>query len=418
MKQRSILHIDLDCFYASVEIMLNPRLKGKCVAVAGDPQKRHGIILAKSYESKGYGVKTAEAIWEARRKCPQLLILPARFPIYIEYANKVREIFLRYSDMLEPFGLDECWLDITGSLSYFKMSALQIAQQIQEVVMKELGLSVSIGIAWNKVISKFASDYNKPFGICEITSENMAAIFWSAPIEELLYVGRKTKIKYQNWGLYTIGDLANDTHFIKHFGYKVDRILQMWAQGIDDNQVHVFFEEQAEEKSIGNSMTTPKDITCMEDVSIVVWTLAESIGLRLRKKQRQGKILAITLRDTTLKSFTRRLTLTHATNSSEEIHLYAMQLIETNYDFYRDGFLRSVGVSISGLNKEKEIWQMDLFKEQQKRKQRQDIDKTMDKIRARYGYFKVQRCISIVDDDFGKHDLASDHVIFPDAVFK
>ncbi len=418
MKQRSILHIDLDCFYASVEMMLNPQLKGKCVAVVGDPEKRHGIVLAKSYEAKAYGVKTAEPIWEAKQKCPSLILVPARFFKYIEYSQKVRQIFLRYSDELESFGLDECWLDITGSLSYFKMSAYEIAQKIQQEVMDELALSCSIGISWNKVIAKFASDYKKPYGIVEVNHDNFEEIFWQAPIEELLYVGHKTKIKYNKWGMYTIGDLAKDTHFIKNFGYKVDRILQTWAQGYDDTKVHGMFEEAILEKSIGNSMTTPKDMQSMQDVSIVMWTLAESIGIRLRNKQRQGKVIAITLRDSALQSFTRRFTLSYATNITEEIHREAMALVKANYNFALQPALRSVGISVSGLNKEKAFAQYDIFNEEQQRKKKRDLDHTIDCIRDKYGYFKVQRCVSLLDDDFGKHNLAKDHVIFPEAVFK
>lgn len=418
MKQRSIFHIDLDCFYASVEMMLNPDLKGKCVAVAGDPQKRHGIILAKSYEAKAYGVKTAEAIWQAKQKCPHLILLPARFSMYMEYSQKVRAILLRYSDQLETFGLDECWLDVSGSLSYFKMSAYEMACEIQRVVMEELDLSVSIGIGWNKVIAKFASDYKKPYGIVEINEMNFQEIFWPAPIESLLYVGYKTKKKYQKWGMYTIGDLAKDTHFIKHFGYKVDRILQLWAQGYDDTSVHGIFAEAIEEKSIGNSMTPSRDMATMQDANVVMWTLAESVGIRMRHKGRQGKVVAITLRDVHLQSYTRRITLEHATNCTEEIHQQAMLLVQANHCFIKQGALRSIGLCVSGLCKESVVDQLDLFGEAQKRKKQQELNQTIDQIRDKYGYFKIQRCIALTDKDLGQQDLSNDHLVFPIGVFR
>lgn len=204
---RTILHSDCNAFYASVECLINPRLQSYCVAVCGDVQARHGIILAKNQNAKEFGVKTGEPIWMAKKKCPQLVTVQADFARYLEFAKRVREIYLEYTDRVEPFGLDEAWLDVTGSARLFG-SGKAIAEEIRRRVREEIGITVSIGVSFNKIFAKLGSDYQKPDAVTVISRDNFREIVWPLPSGELLYVGPATKKKLAAMGIYTIGDVA------------------------------------------------------------------------------------------------------------------------------------------------------------------------------------------------------------------
>ena len=205
---RVILHIDMNNFYASVETLYDPSLKDIPMAVGGDKERRHGIVLAKNMLAKAKGVKTAEALWEAERKCPGIKFVPPHFERYAKYSRLAKEIYMQYTDMVESFGLDECWLDVSESANLFG-GGKKIAEEIRAAVKKEIGITVSVGVSWNKIFAKLGSDMKKPDAVTEITEENYRDLVWRLPVEELLYVGRATKNKLNKRGVYTIGQLAN-----------------------------------------------------------------------------------------------------------------------------------------------------------------------------------------------------------------
>lgn len=230
---RVILHSDMNSFYASVEQAENPALRGKPVVVAGKEELRHGIVLTKSVEAKKYGIKTAEALWQARAKCPDLIVLPPRYKLYRRYSEMARAIYYQYTDLVEPFGLDECWIDLTGSLSLHGGDAVLVACEISERVKAELGCTVSIGVSWNKIFAKFGSDYRKPDAITAITRDNYRDIVWRAPVRDLLYVGPATERKLHASAIRTIGDLAHasDAYLQRRFG-KVGFVLRTFVQNV------------------------------------------------------------------------------------------------------------------------------------------------------------------------------------------
>ena len=280
--RRTILHSDMNNCYASIELLHRPELRGKPLAVGGDPEARHGIVLAKDQFAKKAGVKTGMALWQAKQVCPDIVFVPPRMDLYLRFSRLAHEIYGDYTDRQEAFGIDESWLDVTESCS-LKGSGEKIAEEISRRIKKELGITVSIGVSWNKIFAKLGSDYKKPDAITVINQENYKNIVWPLPVEDLLFVGRATKKKLNKLGIYTIGALAEtDSDILKiHLG-KVGMILSYFANGNDNTPV-CHQDENAPIKSIGNSTTTPRDLTTETDVSIIVWLLAESVSARLRE---------------------------------------------------------------------------------------------------------------------------------------
>ena len=280
--KRTILHSDMNNCYASIELLHHPELRGKPLAVGGDPEARHGIVLAKDQLAKKAGVKTGMALWQAKQVCPDIVFVPPRMDLYLRFSRLAHEIYGDYTDRQEAFGIDESWLDVTESCS-LKGSGEKIAEEISRRIKKELGITVSIGVSWNKIFAKLGSDYKKPDAITVINQENYKNIVWPLPVEDLLFVGRATKKKLNKLGIYTIGALAEtDSDILKiHLG-KVGMILSYFANGNDNTPV-CHQDENAPIKSIGNSTTTPRDLTTETDVSIIVWLLAESVSARLRE---------------------------------------------------------------------------------------------------------------------------------------
>jgi len=267
--ERVLIHADQDCFYASVEILHHPLLRGKPVAVAGDPEARHGIILTKSYEAKRCGVKTAMAIWEAKQVCPDLIVLPPNYPLYVRFSQMFRELLSEYSDLVEGYGLDEAWADLT-ILSDGKLRiGADIAAEISERVRREMGTTVSIGVSWNKIFAKLGSDLRKPNGLAAITPQNYKRLVWPLPAADLLGVGRATARKLETMGIHTIGDIALAPPEALHgWLQKWGLILHMFANGQDNSPVTAI-EHTPEIKSVGNSTTTPRDLENEQDAHIV-----------------------------------------------------------------------------------------------------------------------------------------------------
>ncbi len=415
---RIILHSDCNCFYAAVEMLHNPKLRDVPMAVGGDPEARHGIILTANYIAKRQGVKTGMALWEARQACKDVVIVTPDYDEYIRFSRKARAIYGEYTDLVEPYGLDESWIDITHSKDMLgTKTGLSIAKEISDRMKRELGITVSIGVSWNKIYSKFGSDYKKPDAITQITRENYKDIVWNSPVSDLLYVGRRTNVKLRKYGILTIGDLARtDPKFLYDVFGKIGYVLSAFARGEDQTPVAAI-EEYSPIKSVGNSTTTPRDLVTDDDVRMVIYLLSESVAARLRENHFIGDVIGISIRDNGLFSFTRQHRVKIATNISEEIAGYAWQLFKANYDWSHP--IRSVGVRVSNLVPDTMPHQTDLFLSEEIREKQLRADLAVTDIRRRYGYSSVLRGLMYYDRNLSGLDAkADDHMIHPVAYFQ
>ncbi len=411
---RTILHADANSFYASVECLHHPEIRDRAVAVGGDASLRHGIILAKNERAKAMGVKTGEALWQARQKCPNLLILKPNFSLYLRFSRLLREMFYEYSDLVEPFGLDEAWIDVTGSTGLFG-GGYKIAEQIRRRVKDELGITVSVGVANNKIFAKLASDMKKPDAVTNITESNYKELVWPLPASDLLYVGPSTTRKLRRYGVNTIGDIATaDSGFLHRLLGKMGYILHGFANGLDSSPVEQLGEE-AVIKSIGNSTTTPRDLICEEDVRIVCWPLSESVASRLHKHGFLCRGVQISVRDNNLISFERQCRLERPTALSYDIFDSAMTLFKNNYDWANP--IRSFGVRAINLVGSDTAVQTSLFEDEERRQKRERLDLAVEDIRMRFGHSSIRRAIILQD-----HTLSglnpSEHTIHPVGYFK
>lgn len=410
---RIILHSDCNCFYASVECALNPALKGKPVAVSGNPEKRHGIILAKSEEAKKFGVKTGEAIWQARKKCPQLITLPPNFSKYVEYSKSVKEIYYKYTDMVESFGLDEAWLDVTGSTRLFG-NGYETAQKIRSRIKKELDITVSIGVSYNKIFAKLGSDYKKPDAVTLINKSNYKHMVWSLPAEDLLYVGSATKKRLNSLGIFTIGQIANTPVDIlkKNLG-KWGQMLHSFANGNDTSTV-ALYGKTSPVKSIGNSTTSPRDLKDITDVKIIMGVLADSVARRMREQGLSCMLVSITVRDNSLCSFTRQKKLLSYTDITSEILSTALALFKESYSWKKP--IRSLGLSVSELTCKDSGTQLSLFEDNKKRLRQESLDKTTDALKNRFGNFIINPAVMLKDTTLSGFNPKADHTIHPVAL--
>ena len=412
--ERIILHSDCNSFYASVECLHHPEIREKPVAVGGDIEQRHGIILAKNQLAKQFHVSTGEAIWQAKQKCPELIVLPPNFPLYRRFSRLARDIYLDYSNRVEPFGLDEAWLDITSSENQ-KDKGERTAHEIRKRIREELGITVSIGVSYNKIFAKLGSDYRKPDAVTMITKENYRQIAWPLPVSDLLYVGPATKRKLNGFGVHTIGELAQTPVEIlrSKFG-KIGDILWCFSNGLDSSPV-ADFQNQPVVKSIGNSTTAPRDLERDEDVKIILYVLADSVARRLREQGLKGRTIHISIRDNSLFSFTRQKTLGFYTNLTGEIAGEALSLFREHYRWKRP--VRSVGISVSDLAADTIYSQTSLFCDEVKREKVERLDKALDRLKARFGTFAVQPAVLLKDRKLSGFDPKNDHIIHPVGYF-
>ncbi len=408
MSERIILHVDLNNFFASVEQVLNPDLKGKPIAVCGNPDQRHGIVLAKSTLAKQAGVVTAEPIWQALRKCPDLIIVSPHYAEYVKYSKLVREIYVKYTSEVESFGLDECWLDVTGSTKLFG-NAYEIADKIRNEV-KEVtnGLTVSIGVSFTKIFAKLGSDLKKPDAISVISKDNYKKVAWPLKVGEMLYVGKATERKLAQLNVHTIGDLAtmNVDVLVRTFG-KLGIVLYNSANGLNDEPVKCYTDVHVPE-SVGNGTTTPQDVTNRNEAKAVIFALSEMIGFRLRGYDLIAEGVSINLRDNQLKTVSKQSKLDCATNSADIIANQAMKLLDGFYDFKTKLPLRTITVNVFNLSKSGDYVQGSFLDPVSNKNS--NLDKTIDKLREKFGYNVVQRAINIgtiftcdskeADDDF------------------
>lgn len=412
--KRHILHCDCNCFYASVEMQENPQLRGKRIAVCGSKEDRHGIVLTASYPAKWMGVKTGMAIWQAQQCCRDLIIVPPHYTEYLRYSGFVREILQDYSDQIEGFGLDESWVDVSGSTGLFG-SPMTIAKEISTRVKKELGITVSIGVSNNKVTAKLGSDYKKPDGITRIEPDNYQEIAYPLPVQDLLYVGPATQRKLNSYGIRTIGQLAEtDPQVLQGWFGKVGYSLSAFARGLDASPV-AKQDHTATIKSVGNSGTTPRDLVNDEDVWLMLLVMSESVAMRMRELGMKCTVVEVSVRDSNLMGFVRQRKVETPTNGALEIAKIAFELFKSNYRWCNP--LRGVGVRGAGLVPEDCAIQLGFFSNQEKREQLERLDKAVDTVRQRYGYACVQRARIYTDKGLGKISPKEDHLVHPVGFF-
>jgi DNA polymerase-4 len=381
---RVILHSDLNNFYASVECLHNPSIRNKPVAVCGSQEERHGIVLAKNYIAKKYGIKTGEASWEASKKCPDLVIVPPNFHLYLETARNVREIYSYYTNEIEPFGLDENWLNLTNYTDLFG-DGEKVADEIRAKIRKELGLTVSVGVSYNKIFAKLGSDIKKPDATTCITKENFKDVVWRLPVSDLLYVGHQTKKKLYNIGIYTIGSLANAPieFLISTFG-KWGQTLWSFANGYDSSIVtSKDFEYPI--KSVGNSLTSPIDLKNDEEVKVLIYMLSESVSARLRKHKLKGKTIKIWIKDTELQGIERQGQLFKPTYITYSIATKAFELFQSNWNWSKN--VRALGVRVANLEMANRYTQLTFLP---------DIEQKHE---------PIEFCIDLINDRYGRHSL-------------
>ena len=406
---RTVLHCDMNNFYASVEMLLHPELRGKPVAVAGDPQARHGIVLAKSYEAKRRGVKTGNALWMARQLCPDIIFVPPHFDEYLKFSRLAQEIYMDYTDQVESFGLDECWLDVTGSTDLFG-DGKDIADVIRERIKRELGVTVSVGVSYNKIFAKLGSDLRKPDATTVISKEDYREIVWPLPVSDLLYVGPATTEKLRRYLIKTIGDLAKaDWGLLQSLFGKVGTILKAFANGWDISPV-ASCDAQPQVKSIGNSTTTPKDLLTDRDIKITLYVLCESVAERLREQYLVCSTVQVWIRYDDLRSCERQASLDGYVCNSESLFKRAYELVQRNRK--PDKPLRSLGVRACNLAPDIAL-QTSFFPEVKRAQRGNDLEKTVDTIRRRFGHHSIQRGIAMMDRDLSVLDPKNDHVIHP-----
>ncbi len=385
-KDRAILHSDLNSFYASVEIMLNPTLRDKAIAVCGSTEDRHGIVLAKSEKAKKAGIKTGMVKWEAKQKCPDLIMVPPQYEQYLKYSKLTREIYQRYTDQVEPYGMDECWLDVTGSLGVCG-SALSIAEEIRRTTREELGLTVSIGVSYNKIFAKLGSDMKKPDAITVINRCDYQDKVWPLPVSDLFYVGRATDKKLARYGIRTIGELARAPRdFLKSTLGKNGEMLWFFANGDDQSRV-MKNDFHSLVKSIGHGTTCVSDLETNDEVWKVMLHLTQDISHRLRVHDMKANGVQITVKDNTLSYRQYQTQLPMATQSPMEIASAARHLFENNYDWHT--FVRAVTVRAINLEPKFMPQQLMLFDDAARRARLEKLDDTIETIRGRFGKWSI-----------------------------
>lgn len=408
---RTILHSDLNNFYASVELLKHPEYKGVPVVVCGSKEDRHGIVLAKNQIAKEFGVKTGDVLWQARRKCKDNLVeFKVDFPSYVRISEKVREIYYRFTDKIEAFGIDECWLDVTNSLKLFGTGE-EIAEKIRKAIKEEIGVTVSIGVSYNKVFAKLGSDMKKPDAVTVITPENYKSLVWKLPASDLLYVGKATLNKLKSLGIHTIGDIAVcDQKILK-------RLLGVWgvnlyryANGLDDTPV-LGKGSLPTVKSIGNSMTNYRDAQSVEEVRTLIMLLAEAVAGRLRESGLgRARTVKLSVTDNNLITNGKQVTLEIPTHSAIDIARACYKMFDEIF-IWQNRAVRGVGVSVTNFTLGTEQLMIGYDAERELKSDR--LDQAVDKIRKKYGNVAVRRATVLQDERLFYSDIKGEHIVHP-----
>lgn len=397
-KDRVILHCDMNGFFASVELLSHPELKDRPMAVCGSPDKRHGIILAKNELAKKAGVVTAETVWQALKKCPDLQLVPPHMSKYKHYSRLINEIYQRFTDMVEPFSIDESWLDVTASQSLFG-SGKEIADTIRETVKQELGLTLSAGVSFNKIFAKMGSEYKKPDATTLITRENYKQILWPLPAQEMFFVGKATAQKLASTGIYSIGDIAMaNPDTLEHMLGKQGRQLWEYTNGLDNSPV-TRAGEREKIKSVGNGVTFTRDLVTEEDIITAVTSLSDTVAGRLRKYGMKACGVKVDIKDPYFKVISRQKQLFMPTNLACELANSVIDIIHSSWK--KGSPIRML--TITGINLTDEIFdeQLSIFGgDSESRKKVEQIERTMDEVRKKYGSSAIGFA-AVIDNDIG-----------------
>ncbi len=423
MPDRDVLHSDINCCYAQIECQARPELRGKPVVVGGDEEARHGIVLAKNLIAKRAGVKTAMALWEARKACPGLVVVPPDYRLYMDVSRRAREIYYDYTDRVEPFGPDEAWLDVTGTRRCLGLSPAEIAREVSERMVAELGISVSVGVSWNKIFAKFGSDYKKPDAVTVITRENYREVVWQAPVRDLLYVGPATERKLHSSGIDTIGQLAcaSDELLRNRLG-KMGFVLRGFARGQDATEVKPYDRDAAdvmrEIKSYGNGLTAPRDICDPQSAKAYVWMLAESVAQRMREGRARARTVSVGARAADdLCTRSRQCKLPVATDVTLEVARAAWGLLRELEPLDASHPLRGIHVRASDLEPADADLQASLFDPLPRRTEMRELDASVDDLRRRYGNKCVVWGAQLVDECAASVDAKADNTVHPVSFF-
>lgn len=412
MKERVILYSDLNNFYASVECLYHPEYRGKPLAVLGDPEARHGVVLAKNYEAKSHDVKTGDPMWMAKQKCPDIIFVPPHYDLYMKHSKLVREIYAEYTNKVEPYGLDECWLDVTGSTMLFG-SGQEIADKLRERIKFELGVSVSVGVSFNKIFAKLGSDMKKPDATTVIESERFKEIVYPLPVKELLYVGRATHNKLRRKGIFTIGDLADtNPENLRFWLGKMGIVLWQFANGLDTSPVSNIGAKSMI-KTVGNSTTAPRDLISNEDIKITLMVLSESVSARLREYGFICRTVQIGIRDNELNWIERQGKLEIPNRTAKSIFELAFSLFKKHTNGKP---IRSLSVRACDLEPIDHV-QLSLLPDVSQLQKQEELEAAMDDLRNRFGHFSIQKGLMLTDKELSALDPKNDHIIHPMSFF-
>ncbi|NLD18983.1 MAG: DNA polymerase IV [Clostridiales bacterium] len=380
---RTILHCDMNGFFASVELLDRPDLKDVPMAVCGDPKNRHGIILAKNEIAKGYGIVTAETLWQAKNKCPDLQVVPPHHEKYKHYSKLINEIYLRFTDMVEPFSVDESWLDVTASRKLFG-TGKEIADTIRATVKKELDLTLSAGVSFNKIFAKMGSDYKKPDATTLINRDNYKELLWPMDIRSLFFVGKVTAHKLRQCGIKTIGELAlSDKATISSLLGKQGAVIHDYAKGLDITPV-LRFDHLEKIKSVGNGITFKRDLHGLGDIKTAITGLSDTVASRLRQHQMKAFGVKVDIKDPGFKVISRQQQLDNPTNLTEIISDTAVELITRSWNMRNP--IRMLTVTAINLCDENQAQQLSLFSEENVMTEKgEKIERAMDDIRQKFG---------------------------------
>ena len=420
---RFVFHIDANSAFLSWSAAYRVHVLGEKTdlrdipsIVGGDQEKRHGIVLAKSVPAKKYGIQTGEAVMTARQKCPELVIVPPDYGLYVNASRAFMEILRKYTDKVIQYSIDEAWGVFDGyEKVYGKGREVELALKIKKEIYKELGFTVNIGISNNFLLSKMAGDLSKPDKVHTLFPEEIEKKMWPLPVSDLFFVGRATTRKLLNLGIKTIGDLAEcPVEILTRKLGKMGAILHMFANGRDISPVQRT-DHVPNIKSVGNSATTPRDLICDDDVHLMLFLLTESVASRMRELVSRCTVVEVYIRDTELNSFCRQRKLQTPTCSSSEIANVAFDLFRKNYHW--DKPVRSIGVRGSGLVTADAGVQLSFYADAIKRDKRERIDAAVDELRERYGYMSVRRALTLADPLLGAINPKDDHTVHPVGYF-
>lgn len=395
---RVILHCDMNNFYASVELLSRPDLKDVPVAVCGDPEGRHGIILAKNQLAKAAGVVTAETVWQAKKKCPSLQFVRPHHDKYKEYSDRINKIYLEYTDMVEPFSIDESWLDVTASQRLFG-NGRQIADTIRQRIKSELGLTLSVGVSYNKVFAKMGSEYRKPDATTEVTRQNYPTLLFGKPVGELFFVGFATAEKLKTIHIRTIGDLAAaDPRALERLLGKQGPLLHSYANGLDDSPV-CLYNQREKIKSVGNGITFARNLTGIEDITTALTSLSDTVASRLRKYQMKCFGIKVDIKNPAFKTISRQKQLPQPTNLAADLKKAALELLGSSWRLSDP--IRLLTLTAINLTDETAEEQLSLFDAPAETRQKgESIERTMDDIRKKFGDSSITFG-QILDNDIG-----------------